>query len=342
MFHPADELGLASSPFPAQELNDPDHLDELEEFDDFDDPDEWAETSGDDPLLLPPDEQADERLSQILERLEGAIPEGIPTVWVRVFRAARESGVDDGEPERVEIDGDLSGLVGYVAPPDCSAVAIFGAGRAHHFEPSPNPPQPPSDESAGKPIDVPPGGVPARALYIMDRSGRMAGQTRLADGTVIPAPPERGRLVDSLRRCFGLPTAAPELPASELIGRLWLANVLAVGEEQAANLGWKQVRELHPSAEALRAVGVPLTGTTLDRARDVAGTAWTWARLRLQATEGDWLPALIHPELAAWMDEGMFSRWILEETLTTADLLELVTPWVTPSVLTKLARAVST
>jgi len=176
----------------------------------------------------------------------------------------------------------------------------------------------------------------------MDRSGRMAGHTRLGDGTVIPTPPETGRLVDALRRCFGLPTAPAEFPPSELISRLWLASVLARSEDAAVTLGWKQVRELHPSAEALRSVGVPLTGPTLDRAREVAATSWTWSRLRLRAIEGEWLSPLIEPKLASWMDEGMFSRWVLDGTRTATELLELVTPWVSPSVFTKLARAVRT
>lgn len=336
-------------------IDDLDDLDGLDELDDFDDPEEWAESDA--PVLLPPpDEEADERLRQLLERLVAEIPEDTPTVWVRVSAARRgrsvadSPGGDDPAPETFEIDRNLPGLIGYVAPVPCIAVGIVGVGRAHHLEPGQGDAanrqarraSKRSERHAPNPMHVPPGGMSARSVCLMDRSGRMAGRTWLEDGTLIPSPPETGRLVDALRRTFGLPTAAPEFPASELLARLWLANVLAAGEESTTRLGWKQVRELHPSAEALRAVGVPLTGSTLDRAREVAASAWTWSRLRLQAMGGEWLPALIPPELATWMDEGMFSRWVLEGTRSTAELLELVTPWVTPSVLMKLAQAVRT
>ncbi|MBO0747146.1 MAG: hypothetical protein J2O47_02280 [Acidimicrobiaceae bacterium] len=331
-------------------IDDIDDLDDLDDLDGFEEPDQWVDRKTPD-LLPPPDEEADERLQQMLGRLEAAIPEDSPTVWVRVFGAPAEASTGQEqkpnepgrEPEKFEIDRDLPGLMGYVAPADCMAIAIIGVGRAHHYEPTPAAKRNRrAKRPEQKPIDVPPGGMSARALCLMDGSGRMAGRTRLEDGTLIPAPPETGRLVDALRRCFGLPTAPPEFPAGELVARLWLANVLATAEISSEKLGWKQARELHPSAEALRAIGVPLTGTTLDRAREVASMAWSWSRLRLQAMEGDWLPALIDPELAGWMDEGMFSRWVLEGTRTTSELLELITPWVAPSVLTKLASAVRT
>lgn len=330
------------------DLDDPCDFDDIDDFDDTDDIEDPCDSDdAGDPddaggLVPPPDEAADERLRQMLERLEAVIPEDAPSLWVRVLRTPTDAGPkeDEADPDAVEIDPDLPGLIGFVAPRDCIAVAIVGVGRAHHYEPAQKAGR---NRPAPAPIDVPPGGMSARTICLMDRSGRMVGRTWLEDGTSIPAPPETGRLVDALRRCFGLPTAPPEYSAGELVARLWLANVLAAGEDEAVRqgwkLGWKQVRELHPSAEALRALGVPLTGPTVDRAREVSATAWSWSRLRLQAMEGDWLPALIDPGLAGWMDEGMFSRWVLEGTRSTTELLELVTPWVTPSALMKLAQA---
>jgi len=92
----------------------------------------------------------------------------------------------------------------------------------------------------------------------------------------------------------------------------------------------------------------------------VASQVGTWESLRLlvasgqawgdeelegtapgqQADRRGWADDLPDDSLADWMDEGMFSRWVLQGMRTTAELLELITPWVAPSVLTKLARAV--
>jgi hypothetical protein len=41
------------------------------------------------------------------------------------------------------------------------------------------------------------------------------------------------------------------------------------------------------------------------------------------------------------MDEGMFSRWVLEGTRPVEDLLETVLPWLAPSARRRLKRAVA-
>lgn len=332
-------------------LDELDRLHDLEEddnFDDFDEDDCEYQTWGTDPLFVDPDPEADERLRQMMERIEAAIPVEAPTLWIRVLAAPTTAAATPAEPAAIEVDPDLPALMGYVAPPSCIALAIVGGGRAHRWEP-PAPhtdhtrrPDPATSTATADqpPIDVPPEGMRITTVCLMDRAGRMAGHTRFADGSEIAAPPETGRLVDALRRAFALPTVRPQLPATELVSRFWLANVLAAAEDRAAPLNWKRVRELHPSAKVLKDVGEPLTGPALDRARRVSAAVWTWSRLRYQAIEGDWLPEIVDSKLAAWMDEGMFSRWVLDDTLPTGELLRLATPCVAPSVRGKLAREV--
>lgn len=344
-------------------LDELDRLHDLEEDDDFDDFDEddcEYQTWGTDPLFVDPDPAADERLRQMMERIEAAIPAEAPTLWIRVLAAPTPAApaaatpqppATPAEPAAIEVDPDLPALMGYVAPPSCIALAIVGGGRAHRWEP-PAPhtdhtdhtrrPDPATSTATADqpPIDVPPEGMRITTVCLMDRAGRMAGHTRFADGSEIPTPPESGRLVDALRRAFALPTVRPQFPATELVSRFWLANVLAAADDRAAPLNWKRVRELHPSAKVLKDVGEPLTGPALDRARRVSAAAWTWSRLRYQAIEGDWLPEIVDSKLAAWMDEGMFSRWVLDDTLPTGELLRLATPCVAPSVRGKLAREV--
>lgn len=319
--------------------------DDFEAFDDYDDCEHL--TWGTDPLVVDADPEADERLHEIMTRIDAVVPKNAETFWVRIL----EDPTTPDQPATVEFDRDLPALIGYVAPPSCLALAIVGKGRAHRYEPpEPATPRPSREQDREQdreqpdpgenPIDVPPEGMAVTATCLMDRTGRMAGHTRFADGNEIPSPPETGRLVDALRRAFALPTVRPQQSAGELVSRFWLANVLAVAEDSPTPLNWKRVRELHPSAAVLKDIGVSLTGPTLDRAREISGSAWTWSRLRYQAIEGDWLPEIIDSKLAAWMDDGMFSRWVLEGTLPTQELLRLAEQHVSPTVRRRLARAV--
>ncbi|MBO0894448.1 MAG: hypothetical protein J2O39_08730, partial [Acidimicrobiales bacterium] len=130
MPHAADEWGSSESmlgfddqdDFDEHDFDRLDHLDAIDDIDDIEEPDQWADRKTPD-LLPPPDEEADERLQQMLGRLEAAIPEDSPTVWVRVFCAPAEASTGQEqkpnepgrEPEKFEIDRDLPGLMGYVA-----------------------------------------------------------------------------------------------------------------------------------------------------------------------------------------------------------------------------------
>jgi hypothetical protein len=49
---------------------------------------------------------------------------------------------------------------------------------------------------------------------------------------------------------------------------------------------------------------------------------------------------IIDPELAGWMDDGMFARWVLSDLPSPDELLATVRPYLAPSAARRLAHAV--
>jgi hypothetical protein len=72
----------------------------------------------------------------------------------------------------------------------------------------------------------------------------------------------------------------------------------------------------------------------------IAGAAWSWDDLRRQVRDFDGLGGLIDPELAEWMDDGMFARWVLSALPAPAEMLAAVRPYLVPSAARRLAHAV--
>lgn len=137
-------------------------------------------------------------------------------------------------------------------------------------------------------------------------------------------------MVDALRRCFGLPTAPPDVGPLVLFTAWWLDNIAALGRRSPKRLTWKQVCDQHPAVRMLRAAGArALTGDVVLAGRTLADV-FDWARLRELFAES---PAsglgLIDPALAAWMDEGMLCRHLFAQLPSVrslvADVLDHVT-----------------
>ncbi|MHB8505189.1 MAG: hypothetical protein ACYDEN_05640, partial [Acidimicrobiales bacterium] len=49
---------------------------------------------------------------------------------------------------------------------------------------------------------------------------------------------------------------------------------------------------------------------------------WTWEQLRHAAATNGSLAELCPPELATWMDVGMYARWVMAETAPVEQLLD--------------------
>jgi hypothetical protein len=294
-----------------------------------------AAIRGEDPPLSPL-----EQLEVIRDEIDRFNPPGTSPVWVRIF-GSRDPLHGRINPDWAEMEGGLERLMGWTAPANCLVVGIAAGGNIRRLQPHelqphelplPGPANPDPDDS------IPTSGR-AQTVCVLDRQGRWSGRTSFPDGSTLEHAPEAGRLPDALRRCFGLATAPPHVASSELLHRMWLGKIAAAASGGAVALSWDQIRRLHPAVDALKSAGAPLSDELIDAGIKVAPDAWTWEQIRAQAAEGGWDQALVPANLADWMDEGMFSRWVLDGTKTARELLGAVLPWLAPSAKRRLRRA---
>jgi hypothetical protein len=262
-------------------------------------------------------------------RIDSIIPATCPFAWVRWWAQPGWSLPSTAllpEPTHVEIVGDLRPMMGWVAPPHCLATAVVADGTAF-----------PVDQGAP---GGPSGSAPVRVVCLLDRWGRVAGRIHLDGRPPHLEPPSGGRLLDSMHRIFGLPTPPPAAPSSVLVDRIWLGAVADASREGAVALGWEQVLRLHPAVAVLAGHGLEMTDALVGDAVRLAPGAWSWEWLRQQCAESRWGDHLVSPELADWMDEGMFSRWVLDETCAPAELLTGLAPYLSPTALRRLRALV--
>jgi hypothetical protein len=207
---------------------------------------------------------------------------------------------DPDDPEglafgfRVLPDGahPLDHLLGFVAPPTWSALGLVCFGWA-------------SPPDAGRP-SVHPARRRVRVVTLLDRDGDERSTATLDDGSVIDEPGV-GTVADALRRCLGVATVAPASSTAELFAALWLGRVAAA----PARLWWVEAARLHPAMEVLAAGGHRPQPEELVSAGRALHRALPWGELRLRAAAGRRDPGVEVPaDLAAWMDDGMFSRWV--------------------------------
>jgi hypothetical protein len=141
----------------------------------------------------------------------------------------------------------------------------------------------------------------ATVALVVAREGTTASSLRI-DGAdpVVQVDGEAdgvlGRLVDVVRRGFELPTAPPGHAVESVAAAVWLHRVHARAVE-VSSVDVALVESLRPS------------------------TPDDWEAWRQQCARSMWPELGIHPELAAWMDDGMFCRTCAE---AFPDPLELV------------------
>lgn len=200
------------------------------------------------------------------------------------------------------------------------------------------------------------GGIlPVRMACVVSRAREVGWWMELPDGATHTDPPGEGRVLDVLFRCLGLPTSPPAEPASEIHSAAWLASVIDGGMSSERRLTWSDIERLHPLARLLSGeIEAPVDAVDgedmddddeeLEARRELAdlvrisAAAWSWEEIRIQAAEGE-LEAFVDAELAGWMDEGMFSRWLLSILPSVDQLLEVARPMLVPSAARRLAHA---
>lgn len=131
--------------------------------------------------------------------------------------------------------------------------------------------------------------VGVRAVVLCHRGGQVASVLRREGGAPIHDVADAGggpvgRVVDALRRSLGLPTPPPAGSVGLLVAQVWLHRVLGLA--------------LH---------GSPVDEDVVDSVRPIPPR--TWSDLREQCAAGAWGELGCRPSDAAWMDDGMFSRW---------------------------------
>lgn len=221
----------------------------------------------------------------------------------------------------------LDALMGFTAPPQWLALGVSSAGNARRLDAAGV-----SRDAAGEPHTEP---ERVRITLLLGRSGDAAALMRLGDEVVpLPGRPE-GTVADACRRALGLPTQPPPTSTLGLWTLTWLDRVVEVagGADAGHRLRtWPQVAAMHPAARPLRRPSA-LSAVAADRASDPAGLAvaaagladaWPWSRLRADPAVVDLPGPPVTPEIAGWMDDGMFARWLLADLPGEADLLAAV------------------
>lgn len=254
---------------------------------------------------------------------------GSPT-WLRVYE-------EPGARVKLTVsDDDPRFLMGWTAPPECTAVGIVATGHTRAL----------AGGAESLPLAPEHDGSQVRMCCVVARSGEVGWILQGTTGSTWLDTPSEGRMLDSLKRCLELPTSPPEFPASELHAAAWAASVLEQAIQSPRRLTWADVERLHPVARLLGGDLPPSDEDPQDGSDDladlvrIAANAWSWREIRAQACDGG-LEALIDPQLASWMDEGMFARWVMERTPRLDQLLGALRAYLSPSAATRLESALS-
>jgi hypothetical protein len=206
-------------------------------------------------------------------------------------------------------------LAGFTAPPHWRAAGVSTTGWAQRTG------------QGGRRLTGPGDREPVRITVLVDREGGAAGVMRIGGaggdtGEVVPLPgPPEGEVADACRRALGLPTAPPPGSTLELWTLTWLDRLVDVAgraDAPARLRTWAQVADLHAAAGPRRdPVGLAAAAAAL-------AEAWPWSRLRAEPSVIEGPGPVPRTDLAAWMDDGMWARWLLARLPGEDDLLAAV------------------
>jgi hypothetical protein len=159
-----------------------------------------------------------------------------------------------------------------------------------------------------------------RSTLVVTRDGAVASGMRLA-GEEFKLMPEEGcgTILDALKRALGVPTAPPEVPFEGWVARMLLMLIIGDVPRGHRRVPWCQLR---PSLERYKALA----------------DDGTWETLRSVASKRADMFADLTPEDAAWMDEGMFSRWVIGGMPSYEHLLEEARKASTPEAFSQVRR----
>lgn len=220
------------------------------------------------------------------------------------------------------------GLFGRTADPEWDGAAVVGTGRLRSLDLAHEPPAVLQPGFAG-------GLTMACAVH---RHGGIGWSMRLPDGTSFDRVPEEGFMLDVLRRAVGLTTSPPPVSIAPLEIAAWFAAIAEASVAEDRKLDWYESLRLHPALGETAAEAAP-EPLALVRDRD---RIEDWDLMRRLVAAGLASTVTPDPETAAWMDAGMFSRWVLDGLPPLTELLGMVRPHLAPAALRQvhhLARA---
>jgi hypothetical protein len=120
---------------------------------------------------------------------------------------------------------------------------------------------------------------------------------------------------------------------------MWLENVLVHSRQAARRLSWSDVTALHPALQLLACDRFEPELDDVERLMRALGDACDWPMVREQTIRG-WQAGL-DPSLAAWMDAGMLSRWLLDRGPDVDELLHQLAATCSPPVLHPIRKSLA-
>lgn len=278
--------------------------------------------------MTPTDEHSTARA--LLDRYaDEAARLGTP-VWIEWRTASTAPGEAAGEApggapgdalETRRVSG-REGLLGRTVSVDWDGAAVVGTGRFRLL-----------DEAHEPPAALKPGfsGGLTMACSVC-RDGRIGWRMRLPDGSFYDRVPEEGFMLDILRRSLGLATPPAPTSIAPLELAAWFAAIIARSMEDERRLDWGESLFLHPAVANTPGVDEEDAESRL-RSHPVADE---WDVMRRVVAAGLATATTPPPELAEWMDAGMFARWVLDGLPPLPALLSMVQPHLQPAALRRM------
>jgi hypothetical protein len=259
------------------------------------------------------DRERDDRLLGIALALDDIQhPEALAPMLIGIpFRAFEPSTPPLSRLELVELGGDdpVLGLIGRAIPSSWRAVGLRAGAHARRGDD-------PATAQSGN------------VVHIVHRDGTAVTVLSFPSVDRLVLGPDMeirdGRVPDACRRLLGLPTAPPPTSMTSFVVDSWLA-VCAKTATLSPGLTWSEVVSLHPaSAAEMSSLVPPPNGYVLSEtdaeaptpaevaaATERLGVSLGWERFHSACISSRFTPCPnLSADAAAWMDAGMFARWV--------------------------------
>jgi hypothetical protein len=178
----------------------------------------------------------------------------------------------------------------------------------------------------------------------VERDGASASTIRLQGDapTVLDGSQPEGRINDVCRRALGLGTQPPRHSTVELWAVVWLDAILRWFGDDPTRVLWSDVATLHPAAATLVSDDdrwAQEAAANLVRLGELMADIQSWDMLRNSCAAGEWFTEEVPNDVAAWLDDGAFSRWVLGGYPSLQQLAPVVLDLLPPSLRRRVKAA---